>query len=620
MNNTKNDSPKKRRGLWWKIPLGIFLLLFAGLAVVILNIDSIAHSQINTVLKRYLSGGGALDAIDIGLKEARIELRGLTINTPQGFGKDPLLALNTFEMDVDPMSLFGNEIVVEQLALKELSVTLVRDKQGQLSPLKLLPPKKPASEPQTGDGSGGQEPLSLPAVRVDSIRIENFSVRLIDQMTGEQWSAGLRIDLSVDGLLLKDLLKQEILVEKVLLALSGVKVDQPPGFGTTKIAGLKRFEVAAGKLNLASPEIIVEQVLIREPSAVVMVNKDGLSNVKRLNQMLFGLDEKKNKGKEKPKARPGEPAAKNKLPVVRFEKIQVESGAFKYRDEALTKQALVFPLDKIQLILTQLRLFDENKKAAPASASVSLEMKQPGRLPTVYFGSLAVIGPVGKGVPPVNSQVRLAGFKLDTLGSLVPPATRTTLGADGFDAGLALALNNDRVNLLASILSDRNVRYDAIHVAGPLDAPKVELGAVLAGVFNRVSEGLVNLGKKGLGAGFKIAGGGVDAAKELGSGTVKVGKNLGEGLLGIGSGMVKMDRKNLKEGLTRMTRDTVGLTADSASGTGRAAGGGLQDSYSNLKGAGALQAWDDGIPARYRAAMKQAQDALAQMPYPPVTD
>ena len=84
--------------------------------------------------------------------------------------------------------------------------------------------------------------------------------------------------------------------------------------------------------------------------------------------------------------------------------------------------------------------------------------------------------------------------------------------------------------------------------------------------------------------------------------------------------MVKMDRENLKEGLTHMTRGTVGLTAKSARGTGSAAGGGLRDSYSNLKGAGALQAWDDGIPARYRAAMKQAEDALAQMPYPPVTD
>jgi len=110
----------------------------------------------------------------------------------------------------------------------------------------------------------------------------------------------LRIDLSADGLRLKDLLKQNILVDNISLALSRIKVDQPPGFGSAKIAGLKRFQVATGKLKLASPEMIVKQVLVQEPRAIMMVNKDGLSNVKRLNQMLFGPDEKKNRGKKKP--------------------------------------------------------------------------------------------------------------------------------------------------------------------------------------------------------------------------------------------------------------------------------------------------------------------------------
>jgi len=216
--------------------------------------------------------------------------------------------------------------------------------------------------------------------------------------------------------------------------------------------------------------------------------------------------------------------------------------------------------------------------------------------------------------------MRLAGFKLDTLKSLVPPATRTTLGADGFDAGLVLALNENRVNLFASILSDRNIRYDAIHATGPLDAPKVELGAVLAGVLNRVSGAIVNVGKNAFGAGFKIAEGGVSVAKELGSGTLKVGKNLGKSIFEIGRGIVTLDRKNLKEGLTHITRDTVGLTAESVGGAGTAAGGGLQNSVSDLRGNATLQAWDNGIPQRYQAAMDQAKEALAQMPYPPVTD
>jgi hypothetical protein len=620
MNNRGNDGQKNRFGLWWKIPVGIFLLLFVGLVVVIWNIDSIAHSQINKALKHYLSEGGTLDAIDIELKKGRIELVDFTINSPQGFGTEPLLALGTLELDVDPTSLFGDEVVVEQLVLKELSLNLVRDRQGQLSLLKLLSPEGAVSEHKTNDDRKKHQPLSIPAIRVNSIRFENISVRLIDQLSGEQWSASLRLDLGVEDLQLKDLLNQNILVGKATLALSDIKIDQPAGFNNGKMAEVEQFKVITDGLDLASPEIVVKQVLIKGFASSVAVNKDGMSNVQSLNQALLRKKKEKSESKAKPEVEPDVSVPENKLPVVRFEKIQMDGASFEYSDEALTEEILVFPMDNIRLAVTQLRLFDENEKAAPASASVSFELGQSGELPTAYFGCLAAIGPIGSGVPSVNSQVRLIGFKLDTLGSLVPPATRTTLGADGFDAGLAFALNNDRLNLYGSALSDKNIRYDAINVHGPLDAPIVEMGAVLAGVFSRVSDGLVNLGKRGFSTGFIITKGGVDVAKELGSGALKVGMNLGESLLKVGTGLVTLDQQELGKGLTGSTKGTVDLTVDSADNTSTAASGGLKDSFSGLKGDAALQAWDKGIPERYRAEMKKAQEVLTKMPYPPVTD
>jgi phosphatidylserine/phosphatidylglycerophosphate/cardiolipin synthase-like enzyme len=51
-----------------------------------------------------------------------------------------------------------------------------------------------------------------------------------------------------------------------------------------------------------------------------------------------------------------------------------------------------------------------------------------------------------------------------------------------------------------------------------------------------------------------------------------------------------------------------------------AAGSGLDQSVSDLTGEAALKAWEKSIPTRYQTAMRQAQDALAKMPYPPVTD
>jgi hypothetical protein len=163
---------------------------------------------------------------------------------------------------------------------------------------------------------------------------------------------------------------------------------------------------------------------------------------------------------------------------------------------------------------------------------------------------------------------------------------------------MALALNDGRISLDALALTDRNVRYDTIHVRGPLDAPVVEIAPVLAGVF-RVTDGVINIGKSGLGAGISIAGGGIDVAKEVGSGLVKTGKKLLGGLFDTGKGIA--------------TLDTVG-------GAGSAAGGGLGQSVSDLTGSAAVKAWDKGIPTRYQTAMQKAEIALEKMPYPPVTD
>ena len=265
-----------------------------------------------------------------------------------------------------------------------------------------------------------------------------------------------------------------------------------------------------------------------------------------------------------------------------------------------------------------MRLFDENKGGDPAAVSVSFQLKQPGKLPAAHFGTVARMGPVGRGVPPINVQTRLIGLKLKTLGTLLPPATRTALGGDGLDAGKALALNDGRINLDALVVTDRNVRYDTIRVRGPLKAPKVEIAPILSGVF-RVTDGVLNLGKSGLGAGISIAEGGVNVAKEVGTGALSVGKKMLGGLFDTGKGLATLDAKQVEKGLVGSTVGTIDLSLGTVGGAGSAAGGTVGKSVSDLTGAAALQAWDKAIPKRFQTAMQRAQKALEKMPYPPVT-
>ena len=750
------------------------LLLLLGLTLVLLNINSIAGPQINKALNAYLTEGGSLNTIDIQLMGGRVDLAGLTINTPKGFGKEPLLSLKQLEVDIDPMSIFSDAIVVKQVNIDDLSLTVVRDEKGQFSPLKLLSPEVAATKPESADDGDEQAAFSIPAIRVNSIRLENLSIRLIDKMVGKQWSAGLRVDSDVMGLQINDLLNLDILLDKFVVAVSGIKVDQPagfsqipflnidkfevasagidiqksrlpinkillnkmqvsveqnrkgainliqlinawvpenantdkkqpsapakansknattfkvptfifkdiqltsiamqllahiegkpwragfdkldagitglevgdiaqkaisldsftldlkglaadqpPGFDKGKLASLKRVGINTERIDLASPEIVVKDISAEGFASSVMTNSDGLSNLQKLVEALLETNKPKSKSEAKPAVESKKAAPENKLPPVHFERIQLANGSVKLSDESLTDETLVIPLENILVKVSQLRLFENNQKAKSAAASVSFEMGQPGTLPTAYFGSFSKIGPVSSDVPLVNSQVRITGFKLDTLGSLIPPTTRATVGATGFDATLSLALNSDSIHLKGSALSDRNVRYKALKVQGPLDAPKIEMGVLLAGVYSRVSDGLLNLGKGGLSAGVTIIGTGVNVVGEVGSGVLNVGKSIGSGLIDAGAGLVTFDQEELKKGLSGTTKGTVDVTVDSARGTGSAAGEGVKSSASDLEGGKRVKAWNEGIPERHKKAMEKVPDALSKMPYPPVTN
>ena len=141
----------------------------------------------------------------------------------------------------------------------------------------------------------------------------------------------------------------------------------------------------------------------------------------------------------------------------------------------------------------------------------------------------------------------------------------------------------------------------------------------MTGVFGRVSDGLVNIGKGGLKSGVDIAEGGAQAAKELAVGAVKVGENLGKNLFGAVAGVVTLDKEKVKAGTSGTTKGTLELTTDSVKGSGEAVGGSLKSSASDLKGQDRINAWEQEIPTRYQKSMQHARTVLAEMPYPPVT-
>ena len=387
----------------------------------------------------------------------------------------------------------------------------------------------------------------------------------------------------------------------------GLTVNPPKDHGTDPLLSIGNLVLDVVPTSLLTDVIVVEEVTLTGMSINLVRDQKG----------RLGLD-KLVKTEQLAAEKPDAAAEEKTLPIVQVNTIRLENGSITVRDSAMTGKPMVFPLTDIRAAVDRLRLFDENKGGDPGAVSVSFQLKQPGKLPAAHFGTVARLGPVGRGVPACNAHARMIGLKLATLGALIPPATRTALGGDGLDSGMALALSDGRISLDALAVTDRNVRYDTIRVRGPLNAPTVEIAPVLSGVF-RVTDGVLNLGKSGLGAGISIAEGGVNVAKEMGTGALNVGKKLLGGLFDTGKGLATLDTKQVEKGLTGSTVGTIDLSLGAVGGAGSAAGGGVGKSVSDLTGTAAVQAWNKGIPTRYQNAMQQAQAALAKMPYPPVT-
>ncbi len=753
VNTVLKKTPKEKAGLWWKTLLVLLLLLFTTLFILNIYLNSIARSQINRALNIFLVAGGTLDRAELNLSAGQIDLSGLTINSPEAFGSHPLLKLSSLHLNLNIGTLLSDKISVNELTLKGISFVLVRNTQGELSVMNLVPLSPTDEMPPTQTEK--QTSFSIPPIHIETVLFNNASLMVVDQLKKEQWTGKLDFDLQIKNLAIKDLMNGDILTGKVALALNklnldqlegfskkplfeltnldlivpeintnakrwtikklhldqlsssiesndagttnlqilanswlpatgtgtdiqqqtappqtlptlffedielksialdylkqiknqswhagfneldirledlnielsniqttslkklnlnlkGVAVDQPPGEKVNgKVLELEQLIINSNALDLSAPALTIQQVLLSGLHSSISVQPEGKSNLDALNQILLGTTSVNKPSK-----------TKQTLPSILVEQIEMKESSLNYRNEMITETPLTFPLNNIQVNINQLRLFDENTKAAPASVAASFQLKQPGELPLAYFGMRANVGPIGKRIPQINAQTRMTGLKLDTLGALITTTTRRALGATGLDAGAALALNAESIKLQASVFSDEGINYNAIKMQGPLNAPSVEMGAILSGVYSRVSDGLFNIGKSGVSASGDIAFGSINVAKSVGGGAISIGKNLGESLFDVGSGLVTLDKDEVLKGLDGSSIGTLSLATDSVTSAGSAATGGLKSSVGELKGTSATERWDANIPVRYDANIKHAEEALSSMEYPPIT-
>jgi len=130
----------------------------------------------NRELPRHLAAPAKLNAINLGLLDYRATLRGLKIHQPDGFGSDLLLDLPEVGVKLVPSSLFGSPLTIEEVRIADLSLHVVRDRDGALNVLRLFQPT--AAEPAA---KGTRKPMHIKRIAVGTLTIRYTDFTLAEE-------------------------------------------------------------------------------------------------------------------------------------------------------------------------------------------------------------------------------------------------------------------------------------------------------------------------------------------------------------------------------------------------------------------------------------------------------
>lgn len=110
-----------------KILLGVIALVLAVVAIVMVlllkNLDGIIKSVVETVGSDVTQVSVTLDSVNAEISKGRIELHGLSIDNPKGFDGDYLFDMTQVAVQVDPKSLAGDVIVINEILVDAAKIS-----------------------------------------------------------------------------------------------------------------------------------------------------------------------------------------------------------------------------------------------------------------------------------------------------------------------------------------------------------------------------------------------------------------------------------------------------------------------------------------------------------------
>jgi uncharacterized protein involved in outer membrane biogenesis len=333
-----------------------------------------------------------IEAIQLSLTEGKLQINNIYAPNAEGFTASNLFHLASIDVDIEPESLFSDQVVIQKVFVHSPDINLEQTEESgnvvalQTPLMKMVPPAgdKPEGKPPVAahESKEDQQPVPMaeqPLV-LHQLIVTNLSVSLklpvATNATGGVIGLGM-VDVKkinpMDKLSLNKLNPlaggedpgddpeadpdapltmiafDQLSVEplKGLLYIDGMHISNPPGFSRRDLVSMQEFRIDLDPDTLTSGNLLIEDILIAKPRVRYerQITSDNIKALQmEIEQAVVRRGEQIDKAvPEKPEETSG--AADEQKVII--EHVLIDSGVVQAKLSALP--ALTVPLPKIEL-------------------------------------------------------------------------------------------------------------------------------------------------------------------------------------------------------------------------------------------------------------------------------
>ena len=163
------------------VVLVLLLAVGGGVYYFITTLDSLVKSGIETYGSQIVGTPVRVGSVKIALKSGRGTIRNLRIGNPQGFSSNDVFSLGEITLDIDPGSITGEPVVVDEIVIRAPIVNFEVDAKGgsNIEVIKKNVSRYQGSSSSSSGGGGagdGAGTSSAPLMRVSRLTFEEGKV------------------------------------------------------------------------------------------------------------------------------------------------------------------------------------------------------------------------------------------------------------------------------------------------------------------------------------------------------------------------------------------------------------------------------------------------------------